>query len=289
MAQLDSTWSKGHPFRAPDWRWLRANTLYQSDEIPRCKDNDEYVVELIYFLRKWRNDKPAPNEQIYAVEIYTLEELSLIRWEIEARILVDQSPNDIADLVGIDPSSVTWFERWFYDVRDKLKNKSYIYQWLIAPKIDKNHDYISQEVVWKTYAMFGDVDILNQVIFDCHTSIDKEQFWMDDLVQTALRRLATTSRFGKLAPKNVLSELSRLYVALTKNKQPTTGASAPDFTEIIKPILSSVKWDWSESNPPDQVVMVGNASLTSQELLQLRGRPPGPKYTEFLETAKFPE
>lgn len=288
---LEAVWSKHHPFRVPDWRWLRADALYSQTDIPRCEDNDEYVVDLIEFLRKWRSEKPVPKEKLYAAELYTLEELSLPKWELEARILVNQSPEEISKLLDLPIPTIQLYERWCYDVRDKLQNKSYIYQCLIAPKIDHDHDFINKEIVWKTYALFGDVDILNQVIFDCHTNINKEQFWLDELLNTAIRRLAVVNRFGKLAPKQVLAELSKLYAALTKATKTTTiqQVNVAGIEEVAESILSSIKWDWSEAKQPDKVMLVGQASLTGTELLQLKGNPPGKKFTEFLETAKFPE
>lgn len=286
--QLNQVWSKNHPFRVPDWRWCRANALYRSTEIPRCEDNDEYVVELINFLRKWRDEKPVPDYQHYAVSIYTTEEYSLMRWELEARLLVNQSDEGIAEMLGLDPRSVHLYEKWCYNVRDKLHNRSYIYQYLIAPKIDDDHEYITKEALWKSYAVFGDLDVLNQVIFDCHTAIDKDRFWLDDLLNTAIRRLATAIRFGKIDTKRAFSELSKIFTLLGKGKVNGDTTSLNGAGEALKSLMSSLQWDWS-SKVPDKPMMVNNASLTSKELVQLQGENPGPRFTNFLETATFPE
>jgi hypothetical protein len=48
------------------------------------------------------------------------------RWEVEARLLAGQTDNEIALSTGLPPAVVAAFERFFFDVRDRLAAGDYI-------------------------------------------------------------------------------------------------------------------------------------------------------------------
>jgi len=318
ITNLETSWSKRHPFRVPDWRWRRAVYFLQPSEsksgandtevgrviqleessfssnpsivfpsIPRTFDNDEEVVAALRFLFNLQTDKSVFPHQVHAFEIYSREAYTFIRWEIEARILVGQSDAEIADCLGIDPKTIETYEAWFYNIRDRRQNKSYIFQCLILPKIAvSSNEELSREAIWKMYAFFEDADILNQVIFDCTTTISKDNFWMDDFVGILFRRLSILCRFNKIDAPTVLREFAKIYKL--KNDNSST-ATRSELLTRIQEAISHIDWDWSDQTVATKKdnYMIGNASVKSSELAKLEDREPGAKFQELLNSMKF--
>lgn len=54
---------------------------------------------------------------------------------VQARILAGQSSEEIADILGIHPLAIEWYEAMFFNVRDKLNNRDYITRNVILPAI----------------------------------------------------------------------------------------------------------------------------------------------------------
>lgn len=51
---------------------------------------------------------------------------AMVRVELEALVLANKSPTKIARHVGISEQAVIWYERWWFDVRDRLTNAGWI-------------------------------------------------------------------------------------------------------------------------------------------------------------------
>lgn len=326
---MQSCWSKSHPFRVPDWRWRRAVTFVSSNgsslpssssqsqslraisledsvqsnegdceirvlneypRIARTEDNDEEVIRAVKFLINKHKGKPLDPNQLYAFEIYNQKSNSFVRWEVEARILVGQSDEEIANLLGLSSETISVYEKWFYNVRDRLKNKSYIFQYLIAPKLPQDgSDYVSKEAIWKMYALFEDPDILNQVIFDCSTNISKDNFWVEDFISLLFRRLSVLCRFSRLSAEAVLKEFAKIHRAIKLSESGSVTKSS--LLEHLQKAVDSIQWDWGEegNNKENDKFLVGHASTRADELLILGDKELGQNFKQYLQNINFPE
>jgi hypothetical protein len=281
---MDSAWSKSHPFRVPNWRWCRASTLAEQPTIARSDDNDEEVLRAVRFVRKLNEKQRLPQPEEYAYRAYTNELYAPFRWELEARLLANQPSSLIAERLGAPERTVACYEAWFYNVRDKLNNPSYIYHMLVYPIAG---DGPTKEAIWKIYALTGSPDILDEVIYDGKKlAVDGGgRFWVEELLSTLARRCAIGARF---ADGVNLTRLSKMLQALKTLCAPTQQQAQPMVADQLKSLVMAMKWDWSEEDKRDPGTMIGHASLKADELQLLASNEPSPQFQRFLESAKYP-
>ena len=58
---------------------------------------------------------------------------------IEARLLANQSNEQIGDALGITPDTVEWYEALFFNVKDKLKHRDWITKQVLLPAMRRHH------------------------------------------------------------------------------------------------------------------------------------------------------
>lgn len=132
--------------RSPLWRWDRVNYLLKSrNRKPVAGMDDETIVEAYKFLKKWRRiDNATGYDNEYEREMYRRETLYFDNpglyhayelflngperraQELEAWILTREEDPQIAERLGVLPHFVDWYERLFFNVRDRLHISSYI-------------------------------------------------------------------------------------------------------------------------------------------------------------------
>lgn len=59
--------------------------------------------------------------------------MALAKAEVEALILAGKSPATISKVSGLSPEAAVWFEKWFFDVRDRLRRPGWIAANVIGP------------------------------------------------------------------------------------------------------------------------------------------------------------
>src|SRR5262249_44410090 len=117
-----------HPLRPPDWRWLRAGDLWDQGEQPSEPWDDAWVRRALRLYRGLQQGKgPRPGQRTadlwQAYRLYCGE--SLLRWEAEARLLVEP-PARVAAKCGVTRQFLHAYEKVFFNVRDRLEAKGYI-------------------------------------------------------------------------------------------------------------------------------------------------------------------
>jgi len=120
-------------YQGPEWRWDRATGIVGGRyELSRSKDDSSVhrVVKMLRILRNGSGDKegamrrcPAEYE---AYLIHTRREERGARWMLRAGILARRTPEALGEYLGLDPATVTAYEKLFFDVRDKLDHSEYI-------------------------------------------------------------------------------------------------------------------------------------------------------------------
>src|SRR5262249_8927638 len=112
-----------HPLRPRDWRWLRAADLWDQGEQPSEPWDDAWVRRALRLYRGLQQGKdPRPGKRTadlwQAYRLYCGE--SLLRWEVEARLLVEP-PAQVAAKCGVPRQILHGYERAFFNVRDRLR------------------------------------------------------------------------------------------------------------------------------------------------------------------------
>lgn len=142
---------KFNPFRRPDWRVDRV--LQMVDKLPNpgrsTKRDDDYIKGFRNFLLRYRSyDDDARNQLAYenpglfwAHQIYDRREDDGRRKAImiEARILAGQKDEEIADELGTVPEVIHWYEKLFFNTRDRIKHYDWIIDHVLIPAWEADH------------------------------------------------------------------------------------------------------------------------------------------------------
>jgi len=248
--------TKSDIWRPPDWRWRRAQTLKDNSELPRTDDNDDYVLLAIDYMRGKQTSEQRTAESIYSKEV-----LASVKWEIEARIIAGQSDNDIASRLSASSDVVRFYEAWFYNIRDRLNNHSYIFQRLIYPIIEVIDGKPSREAIWKFFAFCGGKEVIDEVIYDASimSGVSSKDFWKICLKQTALRRLAVKVAFSdRLVETNAEKFLSAV----------SDDAKRPEIDNLHKVLADSISrlgWNWGDKKLLESAKLVPNFEILTPE------------------------
>ena len=149
--------SKDNPLRPPDWRWQRAQWLRQNGKrAKKAREDDETMLIKRYQTAKSKCQNDIDLERLmykmpgifHAEQFHSREDLDL-RWEIEARILAREPFKEIAKKVGVNLEVIFWYERTFFNVLEKLDNRSYIGTIAMGRSVHKGLHERDYDLLWK--------------------------------------------------------------------------------------------------------------------------------------------
>lgn len=149
--------AKNDPLRPPDWRWQRARWLRELNKYARKghEDAETIVIKRYQALKsQCKNDLDYDRLKakfpgiFHAEEFHDREDLD-IRWEIEARLLARESLEQIADKIGAPVEIVFWYEKTFFNVLDRIDNRSYICGVAMGRSIHKGLFERDYDLLWK--------------------------------------------------------------------------------------------------------------------------------------------
>jgi hypothetical protein len=135
------------PFLVPTWRHDYVSKLISQRPIQRCRSNDDpWVKEYRTFLlnrqksedvheRKWLKDNP---HLFYAVKLFeSAEEFYELPFILESRIISGDTYENIAAKLKISPETVDWYERLFFNVRDFMGSRDWVFRNVLLPSSDR--------------------------------------------------------------------------------------------------------------------------------------------------------
>jgi len=144
--------------RPVTWRWQRAQLLYEFGKTPAARWDDEHVGIALRHLRA-RTDRPGVQAEPLPAAVgdaiqqafETWEPNGTPRWTLEAWLLTGKPMKFIAKKLSLPVETVTWYERLFFDTRDRLQTKSFITHAAIGREI---HLPTPQDVgaIWRLFA-----------------------------------------------------------------------------------------------------------------------------------------
>lgn len=152
MSMLDNpTFQKYNPFRRPNWRWERVLELCNRRSARgRCSVRDDlFIRKARKFHKKWTDcTAEAQREKLwykhpalyYAHYVHERAnddpEFAMF---LEARLLANQTYEQIASAMETLPQVVRWYEALFFDVGSHLKARDWITKHVLLPAMMKHH------------------------------------------------------------------------------------------------------------------------------------------------------
>jgi hypothetical protein len=247
------------PFRPVDWLWRWATNLIDGGK-PLSVADDRAVREAAAFLRAWRGCQDEPDRQRLALDmpaLYGAHQLSLAadafaKWEVEARLLTEESYARIAEKCGLTAEVVAAYHHTFFDVRDRLHAEGYVLHQVIGPKAHAGLTEADIDVILKMYAFAGGPLVVDALV----------RYYRDP---------PTVPERPELLPSAELQELRTKLLLKASILAHTLPANAPGLkkmavlAEAVKVIRSALRTDAAGPVPTPIEISLGEVHrFTSQ-------------------------
>lgn len=125
-----------NPVRSPRWRYDRVLELLRAGGLPRR--GDDFPIRLLHRYLSWSADAGHDASKVEAIEsrypdavqvqaLYYSRPIEL-RQILESRLLTNETFQQIAASTGVPPAVVELYEQLFFNVRDRLQARGWIYK-----------------------------------------------------------------------------------------------------------------------------------------------------------------
>lgn len=214
--------------RRPEWRYRRALCLLETGKTRGSKKtDDEWTLanlRLMHHLAKGRQLRRLPPQwkALHTAHLlYRLEQHSLVRLELECRILAGQSSELVAKTTSLPPAVVEAFGKTFFDIRDRLDCELYIQCVVIGDtcteQLMRERDRIDLLLKQQAYRLQG--QSLELLILAYRLTVAENARDTSDRTLAVLRELMSSrTEFLKLLvtlrPQPIFSQVNDLLSAL---------------------------------------------------------------------------
>lgn len=252
------------PFRELDWRAQRAQHLAGATPKPlraSRKFDDDYTKLYRNFLVKWNKGTEADRWKLFTADpalfhthgyrYHDDEEWKVL---LEARILTQEPDDAIASALGVDANTVNYYEKLFFNVRDRLGHRTWIIKKILGPEINRvpndNSELtdILRHMSYKMFAYFGGPEVLDVVIAGLQDgpiplTSDKAAEWLDRAIETTTRsRTAMAVRVMRIDKWNVMQliEAQQRFMQSEKEARLATGGAGQEYEQNVVKFLNQV-------------------------------------------------
>jgi len=259
---MNGDFLKNDPMRRPQWRSERVMKMLGHLPKPlRARSSDDHEVRIYKrFVKEYSavHDDEARRDQVSisiphvsrAHFLYYSPEIEL-RQILEARLLTSESIEDIARRFAVDPKVIEYFEKIFFNVRDRMDNTDWIRKVILGDR--KGHNRSSnggftaerRGVAYRTFAYFGGAIALDAGISGVGTikmpqsreDLDK---WFEQACGQLVRTKAAAAACVLTINRTNTAPLIRLGL-LAKNSAPSVNtASGAQSEELAAKILAKI-------------------------------------------------
>ena len=231
------------------------------DELFRKKiANDEFVEIALQFLQR---DGSAPHAPALEYTLSAQQKTAIQgarrihncngtgKWALQAWLLTGDSPESISGETAIPLEEITWYARLFFDVEDRLHNRSFITHHVIGPKIHYGLSVEDVDVIWRFWAYNGGPRVLEALLDDFfEADMPDYRYLFDgtfrnaDLPRTRLI-LQQALRVQLMSAEDVLRMLSAAL------KDPATTARAKTLDDLVES-LAMPEMGCDSASPGDE-------------------------------------
>lgn len=256
-----------NPFREPSWRFQRVLDLVERERPGRCTQrDDDYIKEYRRFVGKLRRNQDPEDQMsifpkfpgLFLAHLWYHHPDKENNWMLQSWILTGESNEYIGQQMCLIPSAVEWYERIFFNVRDRLLAPYYIVKRVIGrlddrgslPRDGKMSEFQSQ-MSYKLFGYFGGPFML-QAIFAGYVKTtqpndpDALDDWIDDTFRRGLRTKSVTAiRHLEVDKWNVM-QLFELHARLIEATNAESGAST-NYERNVKAVLENLPFELAEA------------------------------------------
>lgn len=300
-----------NPFRVTNWRWERARALRESKTKINRNFKDDQLTKLAYKFQlelakckddiaRWdlMDEYPALFPAYLIFKRGDNEERHPMRFAIEARLLAGQSNEEIAECFGISPDIIKYYEKIFFNVREKLNSSDYIMTCIIGPSVQAGLSDRDYDLLWKLFGYLYGPIVLDSFIMTTSrryrptTMSEVDAALADDTRSALQRKVAIVTRTFAVNPFSQ-SELLNIYARFIEVEKEMGGEKGHDvILQNVQVMLDKLPFRTSDigHNVDSKLISYDSSSaeLNTNELLnaslgyELSNR-------KEIEELKFPE
>lgn len=259
------------PYRPVRWRYNRVMELIESPvrgrRLPVRNVDDRWITKAFDFIRKWeaygelddegeaeyrRRGLIGYNMPLYqAYEVFMRPDGDRYKSALEGRILVGQDDETIAPKIGVSARTVKWYERMFFNVRDRLENVDYIMSNVIGPLIGAGFENATAELSAKFLGyLYRSERILEFVLRGTDVTLAAPNGhqsvipFMDSVVENNVRALAARTVQGMQANRFNAPQILELHTQLMAAHREAQGAdmSRTNIEDNVAAFLGGISW-----------------------------------------------
>lgn len=253
-----------NPFREPSWRFQRVLDLLERDRPGRPgRRDDKYIREYYRFASRFRretnNGKMALFPEfpgIFLANLFHHQPDAEWRWLLQAHILSRASDEQIARKLATLPSAVDWYERIFFNVRDRLDSPHYIFKQVIGRldehavnTSDRRLTTVHEQISYKFFGYVGG-PLLLDIIFGGAVHLpppskaDQVADWLDSAAQMLIRRKAVAAAQHLEVNKYNIMELLEVHTRIVEASRQSAG-SINEYEQNVQAVLEEIPWELS--------------------------------------------
>jgi len=272
--------SSRNPFRPVHWRWERARQIVEGQLPQSAKRDDIWISRAAKFRRRyakcltdldfacladampdiyWAHDiwmKDIAKDAKDLIVEKTYEEIQAnVKYLIEARVLADDTLENIEFNTGIATDTIEAYEQLFFDVRSRLAQKDYILFSVLGPAVARGLRAREYDLLWKLFAYMRGVHTLDYVLntFDLDRRVvpkgDVNRIMEEDMSSKMLLKstvVAQTMYINSETQADIIGLWAKL-----KEIERLKGANSTDRDAINAGLAKFLKITQFEIGPPE--------------------------------------
>lgn len=236
--------------------------------------DDDVIVAAYPFLRRWkafsrRDGSPFEIEELRrealyyddpglydAIETFYSPTGDETRTMLESYILARMNDREISQRITLDPRHVDWYEKLFFNVRDRIDSYRYVMDIVVGSPMNQGIEQFSLDQTTKWFAYWAGPEIA-ELIYDGYDKMtpvpgpeqDKMQFFYDHFARQCIARGASgvnSIGLDKWSFKDY-SEYSFRVMELVRAKDNEQGGLRSPLEDIASVMMNVVPWSVGSS------------------------------------------
>lgn len=255
-----------NPFRPVNWRWERARLMREAKLRNSKRFSDPWVQQACKFQKGLTKCKDDVDRYVLMEEFPDLYSAYLIyqrgdeqerhpmRYVVEARMLANQTHEEIAQLLGVAETTIDAYSNLFFDVTNKLANIDYVMTCIIGPSVHAGLSDRDYDLLWKLYGYIYGPVALNAFIhmttkrYRANDPHQIEALLAEDARSSLQRKVAIVARTYTINPFSQ-TELLNVYSRLLELEKDTGGGSNKDvILQSVEVMMAKLPFKAGEEN-----------------------------------------
>lgn len=253
-----------NPFRDPAWRHNRV--LEMVDHKPKPlqpdRDYDDEIIKMYRdFLLKWNKGNADTrvrlfhnNPGLFYAHNWRSHPDQDWRALLEARILAREPDEFIAEEFSTIPETVQYYEKLFFNVRDRLHSRTYIVKTVLGPSANQIAGVeglmtdVMRRTSYKLFGYYGGPLILDIIISGFEAGPfpqkpEKAREWLDAAIKTTIQQRASLAARCFVVNKwsvMQLLEIQQRFMQSAEDARLAGGGASGDYQASIEKFFESI-------------------------------------------------